>query len=223
MFKKSLVVAALLAASVLSATAQASPVDLSYVSADSYVATSVRIDGSTSTYWMGSSTLAVSDIVGTVVGFCVDPLQPAVNAVSSYDKSTLDATDFISGDGASRLTNAQKLFDNAYASLTTAEQTAGFRLALWEIFHDDLSTKTGDILAVSGSNAGMLAAANTFLSSLSGWNTSGAYSLTFYGSAVNQDFLVATPSAVPVPAALPLFASAIAGFGMIRRRTKSNV
>lgn len=218
MFKKSFVLAALLSASVLSATAQASTVGLSYVSPDSYVATSLRVEGSTSTYWMGSSELAVSDIVGTVVGFCVDPLQPAVNAVSNYDKSTLDASDFISGDGANRLSNAQKLFDNAYASLTTAEQTAGFRFALWEIFHDDLNTKTGDILAVSGSNAGMLAAANTYLSSLSGWNTTGAYSLTFYGSAVNQDFLVATPSAVPLPAALPLFASAVAGFGAMRRR-----
>lgn len=75
---------------------------------------------------------------------------------------------------------------------------------------------------MNGTNVGILAKANTYLSSLAGWNTSGAHSLTFYGNATKQDFLTATLSAVSVPAALPLFASAIAGFGMIRRRTKSS-
>jgi len=221
MFKKSLLIAALLSASVLSATAQATTVNLSYAGANTMVSTSVKINGSTGTYWMGSSNLNVSDSASTLVGFCVDPLQPAVSSFNAYDKSALDATDFISGNGATRFVNAQKLYDNAYATLSGAQQTAGFRLALWEIFHDDLSTSTGIIRAVSGSNAGMLAAASTFLSSLSGWNTTGAYSLTFYGNATKQDFLVASPSAVPVPAALPLLASGLLGFGVMRRRNKT--
>ena len=221
MFKKSLLVAALLSASLLSATAQATTVDLSYAGANTMVATSVSVSGSTSTYWMGSSNLNVSDAASALIGFCVDPLQPAVSTANPYDKSALDATDFISGDGATRFANAQKLFDNAYATLSGAEQTAGFRLALWEIFHDDLSTSTGIIKAVSGSSAGMIAAASTYLSSLSGWNTTGAYDLTFYGNATKQDFLVASPSSVPVPAALPLMASSLLGFGVMRRRDKT--
>ncbi len=221
MLKKSLLVAALLSASVLSATAQASTVGLSYAGANTMVATNVSISGSTSTYWMGSSNLNVSDAASTLIGFCVDPLQPAVSTVNAYDKSALDATDFFSGSGATRFVNAQKLYDNAYATLSSAEQTAGFRLALWEIFHDDLSTSTGIIKAVSGSSAGMVAAASTYLSSLSGWNTTGAYSLTFYNNATKQDFLVASPSAVPVPAALPLLASGLLGFGVMRRRNKT--
>ena len=221
MLKKSLLVAALLSASVLSATAQATTVGLSYAGANTMVATNVSISGSTSTYWMGSSNLNVSDAASTLIGFCVDPLQPAVSTVNAYDKSALDATDFFSGSGATRFVNAQKLYDNAYATLSSAEQTAGFRLALWEIFHDDLSTSTGIIKAVSGSSAGMVAAASTYLSSLSGWNTTGAYSLTFYGNATKQDFLVASPSSVPVPAALPLLASGLLGFGVMRRRNKT--
>ena len=221
MFKNSLLVAALLSASVISATAQATTVGLSYAGANTMVATSVSISGSTSTYWMGSSKLNVSDAASTLIGFCVDPLQPAVSTYNAYDKSALDATDFFSGSGATRFVNAQKLYDNAYATLSSAEQTAGFRLALWEIFHDDLSTSTGIIKAVSGSSAGMVAAASTYLSSLSSWNTTGAYSLTFYGNATKQDFLVASPSAVPVPAALPLLASGLLGFGVMRRRNKT--
>ena len=220
MLKNSLLVAALLSASVLSVSAQATTVGLSYAGANTMVATSLSVSGSTSTYWMGSSNLNVSDAANTLIGFCVDPLQPAVSTVSSYDKSALDATDFTSS-GATRFANAQKLYDNAYATLSGAEQTAGFRLALWEIFHDDLSTSTGIIKAVSGSNAGMVAAASTFLSSLSGWNATGAYALTFYANATNQDFLIASPSAVPVPAALPLLASGLVGFGVMRRRNKS--
>lgn len=221
MLKKSLLIAALLSASVLSLTAQASTVDLSYLSPSTYVATSVSINGNTNSYWMGSSNLSISDTAGSVVGFCVDPLQPASSTPYQYQSSALDASDFFSGNGDTRFANAQKLFDNAYATLSGAEQTAGFRLALWEIFHDDLSTTTGNILAVSSTNTGMLAAANTYLGALSSWNTTGAYNLTFYGNSQMQDFLVATPSAVPVPAALPLLASGLLGFGVIRRR-KSN-
>lgn len=220
MLKNSVLSALLLAVSVLSATARANTVDLSYLSPNTYVSTNVSVNGHTSTYWMGSANLSISD-VGTVVGFCVDPFQPASSTPYQYQSSALDASDFISGDGDNRFTNAQKLFDNAYASLANAEQTAGFRLALWEIFHDDLNTSTGIISAAGDPSTGMLAAANTFLGALSGWNTSGAYNLTFYGNDQLQDFLVASPSAVPVPAALPLLASGLLGFGVMRRRNKS--
>lgn len=223
MLNKSLFsVAALFSATVLSTTVQASTVDFNYVSPNTTVTTSVSVNSSSLYTYMGSYNLSASDVPGTLVGFCVDPFQLASNTPSAYESSSLDASDFTSGDGANRLTNAQKLFDNAYAGLSGAEQTAGFHLALWEIFHDDLNTTSGIISSLSSSNAGMLAAANTFLTALSGWSTTNAYDLTFYGNGQQQDFVAASPSAVPVPAALPLLVSGLLGFGVMRRRNKSN-
>ncbi len=219
MLKKSLFAAITV---LLSATAQANTVNVSNVSPNTTVSTNVSVNGSSLYSNMGSYNLSTSDVPGTLVGFCVDPFQLASSTPTPYESSALDASDFISGNGATRFANAQKLFDNAYASLSGAEQTAGFHLALWEIFHDDLNTATGVISSASGANAGMLAAANTFLSALNGWNTSNAYNLTFYANSQQQDYLTAAPSSVPVPAALPLLASGLLGFGVMRRRNKSN-
>lgn len=162
------------------------------------------------------------DGLGAFLAFCVDPYQPAIRQYSEYTISDLDATDF-NTDQANRFTNVNKLFDNAYASLAGDDiQTAGFHLALWEIFHDDLDVTTGGIQGIGSTNQLMLTAATGFLDSLSTWDTQGLYSLTFYQNDQNQDFLSAAlapaPAAVPVPAALPLFMSALAGFGIMRRR-----
>ena len=215
MIKRSTLAALLL----LSTNAFATSVGLNFVSVNTAVSTNVSVHSSNINTSIGSYNL--NSAGANLVGFCVDPYQWASYAVTTYDKSSLDATDFFSGNGATRFTNAQKLFDNAYATLSGATQTAGFHLALWEIFHDDLNTTVGVITGTSTSNVGMLTAANDYLSALNGWSKTNAYDLTFYGSGQHQDFLVANPSAVPVPAALPLFASSLLGFGaMYRRKTK---
>lgn len=204
----------------ISSNVQANTVNLNYVSPNTVVATQVSVNHHRLRTYIGSYNLQVSDIAETIVGFCVDPFQWANKTPTIYDRSALDASDFFSGNGVSRLINAQKLYDNAYAGLSSNEQTAGFHLALWEIFHDDLNTSTGIIRATNGSNAGMLSIANTFLAELNGWRTKNLYDLTFYKSNRYQDFLVATekPATVPLPAALPLLASGLLGFSTMRRR-----
>ena len=200
----------------LSTNVFATSVGLNFVSVNTALSTNVSVNSSNINTSIGSYNL--NSAGANLVGFCVDPYQWASYAVTTYDKNSLDATDFFSGNGATRFNNVQKLFDNAYATLSGATQTAGFHLALWEIFHDDLNANTGSILATGSSNAGMRTAANAYLSALNGWNTTNSYDLTFYGSGQHQDFLVANPSAVPVPAALPLFASGLLGFGAMYRR-----
>jgi hypothetical protein len=217
MLKKSLFTAAVL---LLSTAAHANSINLSYLSPNTKVTTKVSVNNNTLYTYMGSYNLLASNSSKPLVGFCVDPFQWANSTPSHYQVSALDASDFFSGNGATRFNNVQKLFDNAYANLSGSQQTAGFHLALWEIFHDDLNTTSGIISSVSASDAGMIAAANTFLGALNGWSTTNAYNLTFYGSGHYQDFLTASPSSVPVPAALPLLASGMLGYGFLRRRKK---
>lgn len=211
-----------IAALILSTAAHANSINLSYLSPNTKVATKVSVNSSTLYTYMGSYNLLASNSASPLVGFCVDPFQWASSTPSQYESSSLDASDFFSGNGATRFANAQKLFDNAYATLSGNQQTAGFHLALWEIFHDDLNTASGNISAVASSDAGMVTAANSFLGALNGWNTTNAYNLTFHSSGRYQDFLTATPSSVPVPAALPLLASSVLGYAALRRRKKLN-
>ena len=179
-----------------------------------------------------------------VDAFCVDPFQPAITSNSKYIESKLDATDFIS-NGAVKFQMAQRLYDNAYSTLTTASNKvkAGFQVALWEIFYDDnqdttrgnisqsiVETCTSSLFGICinttkeiKTDADVLKEANWFLSALTKpeWKITNKYDLTFYKSVCNQDFLVAKlnpPSQIPVPAALPLFISGLVGFGLMRRR-----
>ena len=131
----------------VSSSALATSVGLKFVSVNTAVYTNVKVSDNTVRTSIGSYNL--NSQASNLIGFCVDPYQWASYAVTTYDKSSLDASDFFSGNGANRFVNVQKLFDNAYSTLAGATQMAGFHLALWEIFHDDLNTTAGSILATS--------------------------------------------------------------------------
>lgn len=218
------------------------------------VVTQLRIqaaDGSKSAYSdtpvpIGLYQIAINDKV--VDAFCVDPYQAASSTNTKYIESKLDWSDF-SSYGGKKMWLAQSLYDNAYGALATATDSvkAGFHIALWEIFYDDLEETTGNIRAsttttttcvsknwrgkctktetktTTNTDKDVLTAANSFLTALTdnSWKITNKYDLTFYKSVCNQDFLVAKlnpPSQIPVPAALPLFISGLVGFGLMRRR-----
>jgi hypothetical protein len=116
------------------------------------VVTQLRIqaaNGTKSTYSdtpvpIGLYQIAINNKV--VDAFCVDPFQPASSTDSKYIESKLDWSDF-SSYGGKKMWLAQSLYDNAYGSLATATDAvkAGFHIALWEIFYDDLEETTGNI------------------------------------------------------------------------------
>jgi hypothetical protein len=118
LFKKSLLAAIL---SIASISAFAEIVDLNFVSTNTTVSTQLSVNGSNLNTAIGSYNLLTAGAPSSVIGFCVDPYQWATTAITTYEKSALDASDFFSGRGDTRFLNAQKLFDNAYASLSGAK------------------------------------------------------------------------------------------------------
>ena len=227
-------------ASCLGCTHTGGNTQLKFVSTNTTVNTKVKIGGSSfsgKNIALGSYNLlekATPSSLGTnLVGFCVDPYQSAKSNLHGYTKSTLDASDFVSNglSQTTRFANAQKLFDNAYAGLSTigtatqqAVNTAGFHLALWEVFFDDNNLTTGGIKGMTGTNASVLTSATSFLSQLASWRVKDAYQISFFKSICDQDFVTAKlkeinpPTTVPLPSALPLFLFAICGFGIMSRR-----
>ena len=216
---KKLVIAAL--PLLFSAAVNAETVTMRYVSNDQVVAAAgdLSVFQYTGLLNNGSFNLEQSTPTpSTFVGFCVEPRQARQTFFSTYEKSSLDASDFVAGSGAARYNAVQALFDNIYSSVDSAEENAAFRVALWEIFEDDQNLATGDIFATAqGASSSVLALAGTYLAGLANWQVTNSYALDFYSSADNQDYLSAT-SAVPLPAALPMFLSGLAGLGVMRRR-----
>ncbi len=232
----------------LSLTVNATPVQLKFDGLNTTTSTKVKINGSTKSVAIGSYNLVEKGMPNqSLVGFCVDPYEKANSTFTTYDKSSLDASDFrdkngvVRADGVTRLSNVQKLFDNAYATLgSDTTKTAGFHLALWEIFNDNMNLTSGDVQKVTGlygTNSSVVTWATQFLNDLSGWSTKNLYSLTMYASLGHydgfgfcktwvpgyQDFLVAKlnpPTEVPLPAALPMFFSALVGLGLMGGRRK---
>lgn len=200
---------------VLSVSVEANTVSLKFHSGEDTISSKVGVNGSSVSGLFGSYNIQEYGSADTILAFCVDPYQQANSSFKNYTKSDLDATDFVD-NGAARLQNVQKLFDNAYSLITTDTQAAGFHLALWEIFNDNSNTTNGNIKKISGTDTGMVNYANSLLASLSGWNVKDLYDLTFYKSGSYQDYVSVSP--VPVPAALPLLMSGLVGLGFMRRR-----
>ena len=151
---------------------------------------------------------------GDFVAFCIDLGQYmargktyTVSGASTYG-SEVDS-------------NISRLFNSAYASLTTAVQGAAFQVALWEIITDTGSDSGLDLgmgAFTAGANASVINQAADYLEGLGGAST-GGYKLTFLASGQSQDLVTVSP--VPVPAAFGMLGLGIAGLFGLRRRKKA--
>lgn len=153
--------------------------------------------------------------------WCVD-ITKSINLGYSY--TVTNGTSLMT---PTQIGNIQKLFNTALTglNLTSAANSAGFQLALWELVYETGATfnvSSGGFAATSG-NASAITVANSLLAGLLGPKT-GNYTLSFLESYHHgsQNLVTGTPGKdeippVPVPAAGLLLFSALGGAGLMSR------
>ena len=116
----------------------------------------------------------------------------------------------------------QKLFDSGYSTdlntpgSATAEDSAAFQAALWEVvYDDDWDLTTGDFQASDDSVTGIVDAANLLLDAAEGYDDGQKWFLNEYAIDDRQDLIGASP--VPAPAGVLLIGSA---FGLAAWRSR---
>lgn len=201
------------------APAQADTVSLRYAGPAGTIDTQVLIPVSAApiTIRMGSYNIERQSPAGSFIAYCSDPFQYSHGSFSAYDSRPL-ATHLAAAPA--RLADVALLFGNAYAgSLASATGSAGFQLALWEMWHDDKNLDFGIVQATAGTNALVRAEAQSLLDQLGGWTAGTPYQITVYASDDYQDYVTATPVPEPAAWALILAGLGLAG-GFARRRRR---
>jgi hypothetical protein len=149
--------------------------------------------------------------------FCIDISQYALGGPLPYTRNlgVADATN------SAQLT---RLFDTFYGSLASADESAAFQLAVWEIwFDDDLSLSSGTFRATS--SAAVLTQANIYLGAAASGPTPAGWAFYDFTSPDAQDYLSATYApplrTTPEPGTLILLCVAVltAWAAMRRRQT----
>jgi hypothetical protein len=166
----------------------------------------ITVDGQNSR--VAAGLFRLTDSIDDVLALCIEPDSP-LRLSETY--STTDQ----SGDWINSLAEITSLFETSFDQVVDAQTAAGFQIALWEVIvEDDNNYDLGSgAFSVTG-GSGVLAAANAFLAAIGGPATQ-QYSFTTFANS-GQDLISA--DAVPVPAAAFLFAPALAGLAMRKRR-----
>ena len=135
-------------------------------------------------------------------GFCIDPFHFSLNSSPGYQFRPLEAAPKLPGTmGIEKAAEIEKLWSMVYSPSMTAEQAAGFQVAIWEIVG-------GDKLSVSGNDYG----ASFMLQDLE--NYSGTPARLIAVSGPGQDYVTPMPES---GSTLTLFAFAAVGLFWMRR------
>jgi len=207
---RALVAAAGSAALLAAIPAQAGTVELRYAGAASALATQVLLPVRSApvTVRMGAFNIAQQSAAGSFLAYCSDPFQYSSSRFHSYGVTSL--ADALAGAPA-RLNDVTALFGNAYAaSLASPLKSAGFQLALWELWHDDGNLAGGIVQVTGRTRAAVRDEAQSLLDRIPGWTAGTPYDITVYVNDRYQNYVAAIP--VPEPGAWALL---LAGLGVI--------
>ena len=153
------------------------------------------------------------------IAWCAD-IAHNLSPLSKYDIAALPVVGQMATD-LKALVNT--VYDDVVANLGTAEFSAGFQLAVWEILNESggsYDVASGSF-AVTGGSAAAKAKANEFLANLD-YSAPVKYNITYLQSQADPKTQgLVTVSPVPLPAAGLLLFGALGGLGMIARRRKS--
>lgn len=173
---------------------------------------SYTIDGTARYHGAGQFQLKDVSTSEAILAFCIDIFQVLKL------QHTYDTTPFLS-DGV--LSQINSLYSNFYADVDTADEAAGFQLALWEISTEVSSTlDLGTGRFITTGTGAQYDIAESYLSGL-GDNGDTVWDITTYFSDTSQDVVsgkFVRIAAVPVPFAGLLLMTGFAGLGMTRRR-----
>jgi hypothetical protein len=170
-------------------------------------------------------TNGTSGPLGTFIAWCFD-LDTSFSSGQKYDynlsSGLLGGTPPYLAGAAARI---QSLFDAAYdisgvnSVLSSADRSAGFQLAIWEVLYDsNYSLATGSFLTTSSGAA--VNAGQAFLNAANGFMGSQRWTIATYdsyGSPLGQDVGVAAP--VPLPAAAWMLVGVAGALVAAKRRS----
>lgn len=161
--------------------------------------------------------------LGDFVAWCLD-ITTYLKLASNYEV-TEDSAGYAPFPNTTMLSQAQKsrvqsLFDTAFSmlDLTTATDSGGFQLALWEVVFEDSGSyniTSGDFTATGHQNAQNKA--NELLEGMGGPITQ-SYRLTFLESQDHHSQNLVTAAPIPLPAAGFLLLGALGGLAAAARR-----
>jgi hypothetical protein len=128
--------------------------------------------------------------------------------------------------------NVAALFNANYGTLDVNDnvQAAAFQLAVWDAAYETEEAGIGvgvGLVQSMGTDAvdgpSVTALADSFLSAMLGYDGDNIYNVIYLEATrdANQDLVTVQLAPVPVPAGILLMGTALAGFGVMRRRKKT--